>query len=517
MSVVKNSVRYSSKKLPWQALPSYQQVIVALLAVLCLLVALFFSSVQDILDVWSSSETYSHCYFILPMMCYLLYNRKEHLKADAQPDFRMAFLVLPPVFIWLVGVVAEINIFIHAGLVGVLITGTLALIGWQLAKQAWPFVIFLVFLIPFGDEVVPYLVDITANFTVGTLRFLGFPIFREANHLTMSSGQWSVVEACSGVRYLMASITLGYVYALLNYNKLSKQVTFLIVSAIVPIVANGLRAVMIVLLGHYSGMTIATGVDHLIYGWLFFGVVVFVLFWAGSFWQDPELDMGFSVSDSEINGRSLLGSIGVFLALLCLMLIPVAWVKTIKFYATPPAPVFESSQSEFMINTSVGAESLKEGWSPDFLEGDQREIAEFESVSGKTFSLLLMTYGTQEGGSELVSTQNSLVRPGNKQSVLLHQREKDLELGGKILTVRQGKVRHGKSYYSISYLLLADSQPIDNFIQLKFVEARNRLINRPQPVRVLFSIDSVDDESLFEYQSDDDLREIYRLLLARLK
>jgi len=56
----------------------------------------------------------------------------------------------------------------------------------------------------------------------------------------------------------------------------------------VPIVANWLRAFMIVMIGHLSGMALATGVDHLIYGWLFFGLVMFIMFWIGSFWREEE-------------------------------------------------------------------------------------------------------------------------------------------------------------------------------------------------------------------------------------
>ncbi len=47
--------------------------------------------------------------------------------------------------------------------------------------------------------------------------------------------------------------------------------------------ANTLRAYIIVMLGHFSDMKVATGADHLIYGWVFFGLVMFLLFWIGGF------------------------------------------------------------------------------------------------------------------------------------------------------------------------------------------------------------------------------------------
>ncbi len=76
---------------------------------------------------------------------------------------------------------------------------------------------FLFFAVPAGDFLMPTLMDHTADFTVMALRLSGVPVFREGNYFTIPSGNWSVVEACSGLRYLIASITLGVLFAYLNY------------------------------------------------------------------------------------------------------------------------------------------------------------------------------------------------------------------------------------------------------------------------------------------------------------
>jgi len=116
-------------------------------------------------------------------------------------------------------------------------------------------------------------------------------------YLTLPTGHWSVVEACSGVRYLIASFTLGLLYAYLSYRSLRTQIIFIVFAILLPVVANSLRAYGIVMIGHLSGMELATGVDHLIYGWVFFGVVMLLLFWVGSFWQEAEPQ--FLVSESD--------------------------------------------------------------------------------------------------------------------------------------------------------------------------------------------------------------------------
>jgi len=88
------------------------------------------------------------------------------------------------------------------------------------------------------------------------------------------------------VRYIIASVTVGTLYAYLTYRSWTRRVLFVMVSAIVPVLANSVRAYMIVMLGHVSNMTIATGADHLVYGWVFFGLVIFMLFWLGAFFRE---------------------------------------------------------------------------------------------------------------------------------------------------------------------------------------------------------------------------------------
>ena len=139
---------------------------------------------------------------------------------------------------------------------------------------------------PFGEALIPPLIDFTADFTVTALQLTGIPVYREGSFFTIPSGNWSVVEACSGLRYLIASFTLGALYAYLTYRSLKRRLIFIALSVIVPIIANGVRAYLIVMTGHLSDMSLAVGIDHLIYGWVFFGLVMLLLFWAGSFWRE---------------------------------------------------------------------------------------------------------------------------------------------------------------------------------------------------------------------------------------
>ena len=98
------------------------------------------------------------------------------------------------------------------------------------------------------------------------VRMSGVPVYNDGLYIFLPSGNWLVAEACSGIRYLLASFTLGCLFAYLSYQTAAKRLLFCLASIAVPVLANGLRAYIIVMLGHLSDMTIATGVDHIIYG-----------------------------------------------------------------------------------------------------------------------------------------------------------------------------------------------------------------------------------------------------------
>jgi EpsI family protein len=81
---------------------------------------------------------------------------------------------------------------------------------------------------------------------------------------------------------------VGVLFAYLSYRRTWKRLLFAALSVVVPIVANGARAYLIVMIAHLSDNRLAHGVDHFIYGWVFFGLVMLLLFWIGSYWRDAE-------------------------------------------------------------------------------------------------------------------------------------------------------------------------------------------------------------------------------------
>ena len=249
--------------------------------------ALFFPEAQAAVSVWLASTAYGHCFLILPMALYLAWDRREALAGlQAQPDVRFALLAVPVAGAWLaaerLGIMEGRQLAAVAGL-DVLF---LAVLGRRLFRALAGPLLYLFFLVPFGAFVTPALQDFTAGFIRVGLQVLGIPAYISNLTIEISAGTFYVAEACAGLRFLIAAVAFGVFYALLNYRSPGRRAVFIAASIIVPILANGVRALGIVVLGNILGSAEAAAADHIIYGWGFFSVIMLLLVLGGMPWRE---------------------------------------------------------------------------------------------------------------------------------------------------------------------------------------------------------------------------------------
>jgi exosortase len=131
-------------------------------------------------------------------------------------------------FSWLLADLAEVQVVRQYAFVLMIPFTVWAVLGTRVARAITFPLVFLIFAVPFGEFLLPPLMQFTADFTVTALQLTGIPVYREGLYFTIPTGSWSVVEACSGLRYLIASITLGSLYAYLTYRSWKYRVAFVI-------------------------------------------------------------------------------------------------------------------------------------------------------------------------------------------------------------------------------------------------------------------------------------------------
>ncbi|AEP30660.1 exosortase A [Brumicola nitratireducens] len=339
---------------------------------------LYFSTLVSMVEVWGSSETYKHCFFIVPVVLYLFYERKsEFVHTQLQPNYWVLLALFAVQVINMFSELLGINLFTHASAYLSLVLIVWLCFGNQFVYRfAFP-LFFLAFTIPFGDELVPVLQDITAYLTVEMLQLVGIPIYREGLYLYVPNGTFLVAEACAGIRFLIASFALGTLFAYLNYKTRWKIVAFVFASLIVPIIANGIRAFGIVVIGYLTDMEHATGADHLVYGWFFFAFVLLLLFGIGQIGRE-------NTQSEKIEGAPT-GTVKVMpIQNLIMSLLVVATVGTYTTFYINSIPPVPSSNLTNTLNANEAFTPQELSWQPDMTNPHEEWSGVYKTNNNQT-------------------------------------------------------------------------------------------------------------------------------------
>jgi EpsI family protein len=183
-------------------------------------------------------------------------------------------------------------------------------------------------------------------------------------------------------------------------------------------------------------MKLAVGVDHLIYGWVFFGLVMLLLFWVGSFWREDQLqDPSAPAHPAPVVAQplplarlasatlALLVAIGVWPAYAALMdrgNVTVAPVTLADFQSpTATVPAFSTWQPEYPPATAV--------------------LRQYYQGASQPVGLHVMYYRDQAGGGKLVSATNHIgpEHTAMRENTVL---QRDEQVAGATLTVREALI-----------------------------------------------------------------------------
>lgn len=403
--------------------------------------ALFYETLGSMISIWIRSETFTHAFLILPISIWLVWEKRDHLQYERPKPSWLGMMALTGCgFIWLFGYLVDALVVQQFAWVAGFICSVWAILGNRVAWAiAFPLA-FLVFLIPFGEDLVPAMMEFTADFTVAMVRFSGIPVYREGLFFTLPSGNWSVVEACSGIRYLIASLTLGCLYSYLTYSSLKKRLIFILISIIVPIIANGFRAYIIVMLGHLSDMTVATGVDHLIYGWVFFGIVIFLLIMIGSRFRDADIDKKPDVEKIWALSKYTCGQKQAIQS----------GIIAIALIAFWPVLAYEIENQNVNQSTSVIAPvsaldswtvTEKEHWQWEPVSVGANKLNQYFQKEHVNVGMYLQYYFKQEQDAELINSRNFLVDPKLSGWRIIDQSKVDIDIASESVSVDQTLIK----------------------------------------------------------------------------
>jgi exosortase A len=430
---------------------------------------------------------------IVPISAWMIWRRRHAVAViNPQPNFFALPLLALLGFVWLLGNLASAGVVQQFALALMLPLLAWIILGTEVVRTlAFP-LFFLLLAVPFGEFLVPSLMVYTADFTVFALRLTGIPVYREGMFFTLPSGSWSVVEACSGLRYLIASLTTGFLYAYLMYRSFARRTLFVVASVIVPIVANGLRAYMIVMIGHLSGMEYAAGVDHLIYGWLFFGIVMLILLWIGSFWRE-DLDPRSAALDSVARVQRNEPSLGTIMAASIAVAVLVAiWPvaashlegtdNPVVLQAPPPAGGWQSVAGRLTT------------WTPHFIN-PAAQINQVYAEDGTRVGLYIGYYRSQRQGAKLITAQNTLVHSDNREWRSVTETRRNSVASREQISFAEAQLRSKSTSLLIWRWYWVDGQYAANPFWVKLLQAKSQLLGRGDDGAVIIVYTELDADS----------------------
>lgn len=365
------------------------------------LALLFHRDVADLGGIYWHSETFGHCLLVLPIFGWLVWQRREGLAELAPTGWWPGLAVVGGgALCWLIGAAAGVAVLRHLGLVVMVQGSAIAILGPNIARAlAFPLA-WLFFLVPFGQSIEAPLQDLTVRQVMPLLHLTGVPATYDGVLIVTPDGVFEVAEECSGARFVLAMLAFAVLAANVCFRAWPRRIAFVAFALAAPVLANGVRAWGTIYAAHLTSLEAATGFDHIVYGWIFFGVVmaaVLALAWP---WFDRDADAPwFDPARLQAAPRLAAALLPVAGASLGIAVAAAGWAHAIDARAAALPARIELPQVPGWRRVPIDPLAP---WTPSYPGADHFLIGRYADASGATVDLAIAVQASQREGKEIV-------------------------------------------------------------------------------------------------------------------
>lgn len=372
---------------------------------------LFLRDAVGLVGIWWTSSTFNHCLLIPLIIGWLVWQRWPALRQLTPRGWWPGLLLVAGgALAWLLGDAAGVALARHLGLILMLQGSVIAILGPEVSRGVTFPLAYMLFLVPAGEGLVPPLQTFTARMCMMLLDLVGIPAHIEGIFITIPNGWFEVAEACSGVKFLIAMAAFGVLAAHVCFKSWPRRILFVAASLILPVLANGVRAWGTIYVAHLTNAHFAAGFDHVLYGWIFFGIVIAVLMGISWRWfdrpiDDPWIDPAALQPPPNAQDRLLpaaLGSTLIAASVVAWSLIGASGEARLPALVESPAiPGWRKAGAPL-------------DWQPSFDGADRLLLTRYVDSRGRPVDLAIAIYASQSEGRELVGYGQGAVPPGSR-------------------------------------------------------------------------------------------------------
>jgi exosortase A len=441
-----------------------------LVGAIALILLLFFRDAADMATIWWTSSTFTHCLFILPLVGWLIWQRRGEVALLTPGIWAPGLaLVVAAGFGWILGEAAGVSLIRHVSLVMMLQASVITLLGPSVTRGLMFPLFYLFFLVPFGEELVPPLQTVTAKLCMLFLGWAGIPAHIEGVFISTPTGYFEVAEACAGVKFLVAMIAYGALVANVCFRSWARRIGFMALALVVPILANGIRAYGTIHISALTSNDFAESVDHVVYGWFFFAAVMAIVMGiAWKFFDRGIDDPWLGAPPAAVAARPIRWA--VLVELVALLVIPLLWQFAETSLGQVPMP------NRIALPEVAGWQRVqpttKGDWKPRFDGADHRLQGEYINAKGDRVTLAVAVYAWQGDGKEMVGYAQGAADPDSHWSWTNDTRPPTLGKAERIFA--PGLAREVVSFYVVGKMTTGRAQIV------KLATLKSRLLGADQ-------------------------------------
>ena len=497
-----------------------------------LVAILYSSSFVSMVQLWRYGD-HHHGVLVFPIAAYFLWRSRHGLAALPVRPWGWGIGLLSVLVLgWVVSRGIGVQAAEHLAAVLLIPAAVATFLGVSIVRFSLFPLLFLIAAVPVGDALVPYLMQITANVSETLLRMAHVPVLREGQIMTLPGGVFEIADVCAGLRYLISGTMMGLLFAYTTFRSNWKRAMFVGVAAVALIFANGVRAFVVMFVASATEMRYLAGRDHVVFGWLMFGIVVMALFWGGQRFADEQdaqivseqggvgggwkqgrdlLPLVLGLAMLATTGQPLikfLGSTWILVLPAGGLLISVLYrrfrgfqsidapksqrdhggrrrigtfsviLAAVSVLGAGPALVGRSSEpaadnSPSLQLPAVAGCSPPGAWAPDWqpevLAPDFR-VAGTYACDEKPVSVFVAGYYQSIQGKELINDQNELLPPRLRRYTSIREAEFETSAGHKIRVV-EAEIRSRELQYLVWYWYAVGGHTTSSSIGVKLLQA----------------------------------------------